>query len=70
MIQFFQSIIDFLLSVQSIVRSFVDGIFQLISMIPGALAMVNSSVAAMPSVLVAFAVGMISVSVVYLIIGR
>lgn len=70
MIQFFQTIGNFLYSVVDLLLNFINGIMQLLSMIPGALSMVSSSVAHMPTVLVAFAVGMISISVVYLIIGR
>lgn len=70
MIQFLQTIGNFLYSVVDLLLNFINGIMQLLSMIPGALTMVNSSVAHMPTVLVAFAVGMISISVVYLIIGR
>lgn len=65
-----QSIIDFVAAVLSLLSSFVIGIYHLLQMLPGAMAMVTSSIAAMPTVLVAFATAMISISVVYLIIGR
>ena len=70
MLQFLQGIADFLIAAVQLLFNFIHGVLQLLSMIPGALAMVTQSVAFMPNVLVAFAVGMISVSVVYLIIGR
>lgn len=61
---------DFLYAVVNLLLNFVGGIIQLLQILPSALSMVMNSVATMPSVLVSFAVGLISVSVVYLIIGR
>lgn len=66
----FQTIGDFLYAVVNLLLNFIGGILQLLQMLPSALTMVMNSVASMPSVLVSFAVGLISVSVVYLIIGR
>ena len=54
----------------SMLGSFVAGIWALLQMLPGAMGMVTSSIASMPMVLTAFATAMISISVVYLIIGR
>lgn len=65
-----QSIGDFLYAVVNLLLNFIGGIIQLLQILPSALTMVMNSVADMPYVLVAFAVGLISVSVVYLIIGR
>lgn len=70
MLEWILSIGKFIWAVIQLLLNFIDGIAQLISMIPGALAMVTSSIASMPMVLIAFATGLISVSVVYLIIGR
>lgn len=70
MLEWLRSIGEFLLALVGLLISFVQGIAQLIAMIPSALAMTTSSIASMPLVLTAFAVGLISVSVVYLIIGR
>lgn len=61
---------DFLYAVVNLLLNFIGGIIQLLQILPSALSMVMNSVSTMPSVLVAFAVGLISVSVVYLIIGR
>lgn len=65
-----QSIGDFIYAVANLILNFIGGIIQLLQMLPSALTMVMNSVATMPSVLISFAVGLISVSVVYLIIGR
>lgn len=61
---------DFLYAVVNLLLNFIGGIIQLLQILPSALSMVMNSVSSMPSVLVSFAVGLISVSVVYLIIGR
>ena len=66
----FQALGDFLYAILNLLFNFIGGIFQLLKMLPSAMTMVLNSVATMPSVLVSFAVGLISVSVVYLIIGR
>lgn len=70
MLTYLQSIIDFFVAIGKLLFSLARGIQQLLSMLPGALAMVTSSIAAMPSVLVAFGTAAISVSIVYLIVGR
>lgn len=70
MTNIFQTIGDFLYAVVNLLLNFIGGIIQLLQMLPSALTMVMNSIATMPSVLVSFAVGLISVSVVYLIIGR
>lgn len=61
---------DFLYAAVNLLLNFIGGVIQLLQILPSALSMVMNSVATMPSVLVSFAVGLISVSVVYLIIGR
>lgn len=64
------SIVKFIGSLLALLASFIDGIFHLLEMLPSSMTMVSSSIASMPSVLVAFATAAISVSVVYLIVGR
>lgn len=66
----FKSIGDFLYAVVNLLVNVVSGLFQMISMIPAALTMLTNSVAFMPTVLIAFAIGLITVSIVYLIVGR
>lgn len=65
-----QSIIDFFASIGALLWSFVTGIWTMLQMLPAAVTMITSSVATMPLVLVAFASAAITISVVYLIIGR
>lgn len=66
----FQSIIDFFASIGALLWSFVTGIWTMLQMLPTAVTMITSSIATMPLVLVAFASAAITISVVYLIIGR
>lgn len=68
--QFLESILSFLGSVIALVWNFIGGTAQLLVMIPRALSFLNYSLANLPTVLIAFAMGLISISVAYLIIGR
>lgn len=61
---------DFLYAVVHLLINLVSGVFQMLTMIPSALTMLTSSVAFMPTILVSFAIGLITVSIVYLIVGR
>lgn len=70
MAEFLQGILSFLGSIVALVVNFVQGVGQLLQMLPGAMSMVTYGIATMPTVLVAFATALISISVVYLIIGR
>lgn len=66
----FQTIGDFLYAVVNLLLNLVQGLIHLLQMIPSALTMTMNSIAYMPGVLTAFAVGLITVSVCYLVIGR
>lgn len=67
---FLNSILYFFGSIAALLINLLDGTAQLLSMIPSALGMVSYSISTMPTVLIAFATGFISISVAYLIIGR
>lgn len=64
------SIVKFIGSLLALLASFVDGLFHLLQMLPSAMTMVTTSVSSMPSVLIPFAVAAVTISVVYLIVGR
>lgn len=70
MAAFLESILNVLTMLIAVVVNFVKGVLQLISLIPSALSMLSYSLMALPPVLVVFATAFISVSVVYLVIGR
>lgn len=66
----FDALVQFFTTVLSFLYNFVAGFVQLVAIIPSALSMLTYSFNQLPPVLVAFAVAFVSVSVVYLIIGR
>lgn len=65
-----KSIGDFIFSIGALILNLLSGLMQMIIMIPSALTMLTSSVAYMPTILVAFAMALITVSIVYLVVGR
>lgn len=70
LLSFFEMIWSAIQSGITILANFVSGIVQLIWMIPKALSFLLYSISQMPPVMTAFAVAFVSVSVVYLVIGR
>lgn len=65
-----KSIGDFIYAVVNLLINLVSGIVQMLAMIPSALTMLTNSVAFMPTILVAFAMGLITISIVYLVVDR
>lgn len=70
MTEVFESIITFLKAIIMFVMNLQAGVQQMLVMIPNAVSMLTQSIAYMPSILVAFATGFITLSIAYLIIGR
>lgn len=70
MIEFFKSILNAITTVFDMFSYLVTGLVQLFSMIPSGFAMLTYSIGFLPSVLLAFASVAITISIVYLIIGR
>lgn len=64
------TVINFFNMIVDVVSNFVAGVGALLSYIPGALSLVTSVINYMPTELTVFAVAFISVSIVYLIVGR
>lgn len=63
-------VIQYLQSILQMIGNILAGMVQLLTMLPSAVSMLLTSIGTMPSVLVAFASGLIMVSVIYLIVGR
>ena len=61
---------DFLYAIVNLLLNLINGVMHMLTMIPSALTMTMNSVAYMPVVLTSFAAAIITVSVVYLVIGR
>lgn len=70
MIGIIKGIGNFAYALVQLLLNIINGIIHMLGMIPSALTMLMSSVGYMPVVLISFAVGLITVSVVFLVIGR
>lgn len=70
MVDAFKAVLDFLGTVLDFIEYLVTGLVQLFAMIPSAFAMLTYSIGYLPSVLLAFAAVAITLSIVFLILGR
>lgn len=70
MLNALKSIMDFFGTILDMVKYLVTGIVQLFALIPQAFAMLTYSIGFLPSVLLAFAAVAITLSIIYLIVGR
>ena len=70
MINILKSIGDAIYAFNALLLNLVLGIWQMLTMIPSAMSMLTNSIAYMPTVLVAFAIGLITISIVFLVVGR
>lgn len=70
MVDALKSVLDFFGTILDFVEYLVTGLVQLIALIPSAFAMLTYSIGYLPSVLLAFAAVAITLSIVFLILGR
>lgn len=70
MVDALKSVLDFFGTILDFVEYLVTGLVQLIAMIPSAFVMLTYSIGYLPSVLLAFAAVAITLSIVFLILGR
>ena len=70
MVDALKSVLDFFGTILDFVEYLATGLVQLIAMIPSAFAMLTYSIGYLPSVLLAFAAVAITLSIVFLILGR
>ena len=70
MIDALKSILSAITTAFDFLGYLITGLVQLFAMIPSAFAMINYSLGFLPTVLLAFASVAITISIVYLIIGR
>ena len=68
--QVLQSIIAFFSSIVSFFENLLHGTAQLLKLIPAAFSMLSYCINQLPPVLVVFAIAFVTVSVVYLVVGR
>ena len=70
MINFFEGVYSFFKTILDMVTYLVTGLVQLFAMIPQAVGMLTYSICFLPSMLLAFAAVAITLSIVFLIVGR
>lgn len=70
MLDALKSVLDFFGTILDFVEYLVSGLVQLLAMIPSAFALLTYSIGYLPSVLLAFAAVAITLSIVFLILGR
>ena len=70
MLNALKSIMDFFGTILDMVKYLVTGLVQLFALIPQAFSMLTYSIGFLPSVLLAFAAVAITLSIIYLIVGR
>lgn len=69
-VDFFQWLMDIIMSLINLVISLFKGLIQLISLIGPAVQSLTLSIGFLPSFLVAFATATITISVIFIIVGR
>ena len=69
-IDFFQGLIEIIGSLINLLLNLVRGIIQLIFLIPSAVTLLTTSIGVLPSILVGFATATITISVIFIIVGR
>lgn len=64
------AVVSAIVAALSFLGSFIQGIWQLFVMLPNAISLLSYAITMIPPVLMVFATAFVSVSIVYLIIGR
>lgn len=67
---FFTWFVDLVTSLVSFLWSLIEGLLRLISLIPTAVTVLTNSIGYLPSILAAFAAATITISVIFIIVGR
>ena len=70
MFKFFTWIVDTITSLVEFLWTLVKGIIQLISLLPTAVNLLTNSIGILPSILVGFATATITISVIFVMVGR
>lgn len=65
-----ETIGNFIITLVQFIQNLINGILQMIAMIPTAISFLGQSFVFMPPVITAFAMALIAINVTYLIIGR
>lgn len=70
MFKFFSWLADTIASLVNFLASLIKGLIQLISLIPSAVNMLTKSIGILPSLLIGFATLTITISVIFILVGR
>ena len=70
LLDWLQAFFDIIMSLVNLAISLVDGIIQLFRLLPIAISVLSNSIGILPSILVAFATATITISVIFIIVGR
>lgn len=70
MFKFFDWIVNTISSLLEFLWSIIKGLIQLISLIPTAVNMLTTSIGVLPSLFIGFATATITVSVIFILVGR
>lgn len=67
---FFQSLVDMVVSIGQLVSNLIGGLFDFLKVLPNVITMLSGSIANLPDIVLPFATISITVAIVLLIIGR
>lgn len=70
MASFFSSLWDIISSVIEFFKSFIEGLFTFLKLLPGLVAQATSAIGYLPSLVIVFATLTITISVIMIIVGR
>lgn len=70
MLNFFDWLVDTISSLLEFLWTLIKGLIQLISLIPTAVNLLTNSIGILPSLLVGFATATITISVIFVMVGR
>lgn len=68
--QFLETIVNFIYSVGMLLANWLDGLWQLFTMIPKAITFLTMSMGHMPGIVSVFIYALVMINLVYLILGR
>lgn len=70
MFKFFDWVVDTVSALIEFLWTLIKGLIQLISLIPTAVNLLTNAIGILPSIMVAFATATITVSVIFILVGR
>lgn len=65
-----ETIVNFIYSIGMVLANFLDGLWQMITMIPKAVTFLTMAMGHMPGIVSVFIYALVMINIVYLILGR